>query len=396
MINRITLFTVLAAAALIMAGCEQGGKEQAPDLNFSGEGASLLSSGISADAAGGDWNIAFTSATDWSVSFSETKALSSWLVVTPPAGTGGQVDAVITVLPNTTTGSRSAQLSFVSGTITKTISISQGGRSTVAIKSVVLNEASVDFYPGETFQLVASVLPSNADGSLAVEWSSSNNGVVTVTDGLLTAVGEGSATVTAAAGSVKATCSVTVLHKAVPVTGVSLDRTELTLETGATAQLTATVTPAGADDSTPVWTSSDPSVATVSETGLVTAKAVGTATITVTAGGKSASCTVTVTTSYVAVESITLSATALDLKVGAEAQLTATVNPSNATENTLVWESSDPKVASVSGGLVKANAAGSATIKVSAGGKSATCTVTVSHNGNGGENLDDSISVNPW
>ena len=95
-------------------------------------------------------------------------------------------------------------------------------------------------------------------------------------------------------------------------------------------------------------------------------------------------------------ESITLSATALDLKVGAEAQLTATVNPSNATENTLVWESSDPKVASVSGGLVKANAAGSATIKVSAGGKSATCTVTVSHNGNGGENLDDSISVNPW
>ena len=390
------LFTVFAAAALILAGCKQTEEEKAPELNFSGDGASLLGSGISADAAGGDWQISFTSATAWSISVSETKALSSWLVVTPPAGKGGPVDAVITVLPNTDTKERSAQLSFVSGSVSKTMTITQGGRGTISLSSVVLNESAVEFYPGETFQLVATVLPSNADGSHAVKWESSNNGVVKVEGGLLTAVGEGSATVTASAGSVKATCAVTVLHRAVPVTGISLDITNLTLETGSAAKLTATVEPAGADDSTPAWTSSDPAVATVDANGTVTAKAVGTAVITVTAGGKSASCTVTVISSYVPVESITISQSTLELKVGEDATLTATVNPSNASDAALTWESSAPTVVSVTDGLVKALSVGSATITVKAGGKSATCTVTVSHKGNGGENMDDPINVNPW
>ena len=275
------------------------------------------------------------------------------------------------------------------------------------------------------------------------------------------------------------------------VTGISLNQKSLSLDKGATSQLTATITPSNATDTTVTWKSSDDSVASVDANGLVTAKKGGTATITATSSnGKTATATVTVTapvssnriyvsapgwssvyayvysgdgssavsnaawpgvalsrvsgtdacgqsgyyydvpdgfasgsrvifsdngsksnrypadkvpgmdyaggtvgwkvgdtslsdvtckTPDVAVSSVSVSPSSLSLTVGNSKQLSATVSPSNATDKTVSWKSSDPSVATVSStGLVKAVKAGSATITVSsANGKSATASVVV-------------------
>lgn len=165
----------------------------------------------------------------------------------------------------------------------------------------------------------------------------------------------------------------------VAVTGITVSPTTVSLAVGATRSLTATVSPSNATNKTVNWTSSNSSVATVSSSGVVTAKAVGSATIVATTadGGKTAYCTVSVTASSVAVTSVTMSRTTASLNVGESVSLSATVAPSNATDKTVTWASSNTSVATVSGGTVTAKKAGSATITATAGGKSATCTVTV-------------------
>ena len=115
--------------------------------------------------------------------------------------------------------------------------------------------------------------------------------MATVSDGVVTAKKVGSATITAKAGDKTATCTVTVV--ATPVTSVTLNKTTASLKAGETVTLTATVKPDDATDRTVTWSTSDASVATVSD-GVVTAKKVGSATITAKAGDKTATCTVTV------------------------------------------------------------------------------------------------------
>ena len=160
------------------------------------------------------------------------------------------------------------------------------------------------------------------------------------------------------------------------VTGVSLSQTSVSLEAGASVTLTATVSPSDATDKTVSWTSSNAGVASVSG-GVVTAVAEGTATITATAGGKSAKCEVTVRRKVVAVTGVSLNKTALTLSPGASFQLEATVSPSDATDKTVTWTSSDPSKVTVENGLVKAVSPGTASITAVAGGKSAKCDVTV-------------------
>ena len=164
----------------------------------------------------------------------------------------------------------------------------------------------------------------------------------------------------------------------IAVSGLSLSQSSLTLQTGGSQTITATVSPADATDKTVTWSSNNTSVATVSG-GKVTAVKAGSATITATAGGKAASCTVTVTDKNVAVQSIALNNTALALAVGESGTLIASVNPSNATDKTVTWSSSNTSVATVSGGRVTAVKAGTATITVTAGGKTASCVVTVTN-----------------
>ena len=167
------------------------------------------------------------------------------------------------------------------------------------------------------------------------------------------------------------------------VTGVSLDKTGLTMEEGAEVQLSATVTPEDADDQSVTWESDTPAVATVDETGKVTAVKAGTAEIkvTTTEGGYMATCSVTVEKSAVKVSGVSLDQETLELAVGESKVLTATVTPENADDLSLTWTSSDPSVATVDkSGKVTAVAAGETTItvKTNDGGYEAECVVTVS------------------
>lgn len=147
---------------------------------------------------------------------------------------------------------------------------------------------------GETATLAATVLPEDASDK-NVAWTSSDTGVATVADGVVTPVSEGSTTITATAGGFSAECSVTVSAANVAATGVTLDQHELTLTVGTPGTLTATVTPENATNKKLTWISSAEAVATV-ENGVVTPVAMGTATITATTedGEFSDSCVVTV------------------------------------------------------------------------------------------------------
>ena len=168
----------------------------------------------------------------------------------------------------------------------------------------------------------------------------------------------------------------------VSVTGVSLNKTSLSLVEGGSESLTATVSPDNATNKAVSWKSSDTGVATVDGSGKVTAVKAGSTTITVTTtdGGKTATCSVTVTSKTVSVTGVKLDNGKLELKAGETAQLTATVEPSDASDKSLEWTSSDAKVATVdASGKVTAVGVGSATITVKTkdGGKTATCAVTV-------------------
>ena len=175
---------------------------------------------------------------------------------------------------------------------------------------------------------------------------------------------------------------VTVNPESVAISGTDVSNGTVTRDISSgntTTQLKAKVSPSGASQSV-TWSSSNTSVATVDSKGKVTMLKAGTATITAkTSNGKTATVTVKVTGSITAVTGITLNQSSLSLDKGATSQLTATITPSNATDKTVTWKSSDDSVASVdANGLVTAKKAGTATITAtSSNGKTATATVTV-------------------
>ena len=169
--------------------------------------------------------------------------------------------------------------------------------------------------------------------------------------------------------------------KDIAVTAVSLNNTSLTLEIGESYTLFATVSPDNATDKSVTWTSSDQSVAMV-EDGKVTAIESGTTTITATtSNGKTASCSVTVNEpapEIIEVTSVSLNKSSLALEIGESETLTATVLPSNATDKSVTWTSSDQAVAMVANGEVTAVGSGIATITATvSNGKTATCRITV-------------------
>ncbi|EFA22172.1 alpha amylase, catalytic domain protein [Bifidobacterium gallicum DSM 20093 = LMG 11596] len=166
-------------------------------------------------------------------------------------------------------------------------------------------------------------------------------------------------------------CKTTPDPVVVPVSSVSIAGGDFSLTEGASKQLSATVAPSNATDKVVSWKSSNATVATVDASGNVTAKKAGTATITATAGGKSSSVTVTVSAASVdvPVESVLVSPSSLVLRRGESGQLSASVAPSDASDKSVVWYSSNPAVASVdASGKVTALKAGVAAITASAGG----------------------------
>ncbi len=269
----------------------------------------------------------------------------------------------------------------------------------IDISDVTLNPESWIGKPGDTVAIVATVTPSDATDP-TLTWTSSDESVATVDkDGKVTAVGPGTATITATAiNDVSADCEVTVEEPTIEVTEVTLDPESWTGKPGDTVTIAATVTPSDATDPTLTWTSSDESVATVDKDGKVTAVGPGTATITATAiNDVSADCEVTVEEPTIEVTEVTLDPESWTGKPGDTVTIAATVTPSDATDPTLTWTSSDESVATVDEeGNVTAVGPGTATITATATNDvSADCEVTVEDTSTGvvGVDADGMVSV---
>ena len=253
---------------------------------------------------------------------------------------------------------------------------------TVGVSSVTVTPSRIEIIEGGSAALSAKVSPEAASDR-AVAWSSSDRSVATVDKtGTVQGLKPGTATVTATAEGKSGTCAVTVKAKAVNVTEVTLDRTELTLTEGEAETLTATVKPDNADNKKVKWSSDKTDVATVGGDGRVTAVKAGEATVTVTTedGGKTATCKVTVKAKAVNVTEVTLDRAELTLTEGETETLTATVRPDNADNRNVTWSSDKTEVATVGGdGKVTAVKAGVAVVTVTTedGGRTATCKVTV-------------------
>lgn len=256
----------------------------------------------------------------------------------------------------------------------------------VSVKSpaqhVSLDKTSLKLLEGESGKLTATVYPLNSTQK-TLTWVSDHPDVASVdNEGNVTARKAGTATVTVkVAENVTAVCKVTVISR---VTGISLSETTVELKPGETHQLTATVLPQNASNAEVTWYSDKESVATVSQSGLVTGVGPGETTVhaVTTDGGKMASCLVKVGTP---VKGITLSVSSKTLYVGDPSlDISAALTPANATDKSLEWSSSDPEVASIAPGaalhaVIKPLKPGKTTITATTkdGGFTASCEVTV-------------------
>ncbi len=267
-----------------------------------------------------------------------------------------------------------ATITATCGSVSATCEITVTAK-VIPASGIVLDKNEETLIEGESLTLTATVSPENATDKTVV-WSSSNEEVATVKDGVVTAISAGKATITATCGSVSATCEITVTAKVIPASGIALDKNEETLFEGESLTLTATVSPENATDKSVVWSSSNEEVATVKD-GVVTAISAGKATITATCGSVSATCEITVTAKVIPASGIALNKNEETLIEGESLTLTATVSPENATDKSVVWSSSNEEVASVKDGVVTAISAGKATITATCGSVSATCEITV-------------------
>ncbi len=259
--------------------------------------------------------------------------------------------------------------------------------TTVPVTAVSVSATTNSVEIGQQLQLTATVAPTSAtDKSLT--WSSSNTAVATVSSqGIVTGVAIGSATITATANdgsNVSGSITITVKAAEVAVTGITLSAPSTNVAEGRQLQLTATVAPTNATDKSLTWSSSNTAVATVSSQGIVTGVAIGSATITATANdgsNVSASITISVVEAKATVTEITLSAASNSLYTGFTLPVTAVTAPDDAADTSVTWSSSNTAVATVdSEGLVTGVAAGSVTITATAndgGGASGSIALTV-------------------
>lgn len=238
--------------------------------------------------------------------------------------------------------------------------------------SISISKSYVEIEKGKTETLEAVVKPTDSTDK-SVTWSSLNKDVATVDEnGVVTAVKVGSATIKAVTSNgIVSTCTVSVVINA---TSVTLDADNIVLaNVGDTSKLTATVEPVDASRPT-TWVSSNTSVVSVKNTGLVTAVSKGVATITVSNGQLSASCYVTV---GIPISSLTLNKNNLFMKLDDVSTLVATILPKDATDQNVTWVSDSPDIVTVNNkGELKSVGIGHATITASNRQFSASCYVT--------------------
>jgi uncharacterized protein YjdB len=255
-------------------------------------------------------------------------------------------------------------------------------RNPVNLPRIIITPGSVTLRPGATQQFAAEVRDGSTGNVITgqtVIWSTADSLVARVSEtGLVTVVGPGTAGITARYGPSVAVAGVVVLA---PVTSVLLTAPATTLVPGNTTQLSAVARDAsGVPQAREItFTSSAPTVATVSATGLVTAVSVGTATITATSEAQTATLPINVVLT-IPVATITLNATSQTLGQGGTFQLTPTLRDAGGTAltgRTVTYSTSSSTIATVStAGLVTIVGPGTATITATSEGRTATATFT--------------------
>ena len=378
-------FLTLAAVLVAITACENEipAEITIPDA----ESQELYNTGIyfSASKEGGvqTVQVSFACTLAWSVTIEDITG--DWLTVDPASGSAGPTTITVTAKDNTQTQSRTAKITITCNGVSVSFKVLQEGMvspETIPAESIELDieETTINMVVGETVQLVAKVLPENTTD--VVEWSSLDEEVATVKDGLVTALKEGYTSITAKAGNAVASCRIVIREAGsdTEADSIKLDQEEVHMMPGQTWQLNATVIPEG---TVVTWSSSQSSVATVDQEGKVTAVALGETVIKATAGDKSAECLVKVE-EVVNITGISLNETALTLKEGETFQLVAKLLPETASPQPIEWVSSIPNVATVDdSGLVTAVRKGGpakiwAIVKTSTGYEySANCEVTV-------------------
>ncbi|MBP9021742.1 MAG: Ig-like domain-containing protein [Spirochaetes bacterium] len=258
-------------------------------------------------------------------------------------------------------------------------------KNDVAVTGVVINKPSTVILIAGTETLSATVLPADATNK-NVRWSTNESEIADVdpVTGVVTAkaVGTTQITVTTEDGSKTAYCDVNVSAEVVSVTGVTL-KNATSISVGQTEKLLPVVQPADATNQNVTWTSSNTTVADVdSVTGIVTARKEGITIIKVTTsdGAKTAECAVTVTPEVVSVTGVTLDKSVMTVVVGGSEILTAAIQPTGATIQSVTWSSNAASIADVSeSGVVSAKAVGTATITVTTtdGAHTADCVIKV-------------------
>ncbi len=244
------------------------------------------------------------------------------------------------------------------------------------LESITLSEAEVTLNKGNTKSLSVTYNPADTTDSKTITWSSDNTDVATVNSyGKITAKAPGTATITAKVGDKTATCKVTVV---VPMTGISLNKTSITMGKNDTLQLEVTYKPADTtDNKTVVWTSDNEAVASVDANGKVTTGTTGKAVITAKVGSYTAKCTITV---EAIITDFTLSHSAHTMDKGDTVQLSVSnIIPDDTHQSkNVTWTSSNSGVAKVdSTGKVTAVSGGKATITAKVGNVKKTCEITV-------------------
>ena len=255
----------------------------------------------------------------------------------------------------------------------------------VPLKAIKLDKNNLELAEGQSSQLKVSYNPTNTTADKKVTWSSSDESIATVKNGLVTAVSEGTSTITATVGNFSASCNIKV-YQPIPLESISLSEQNLIWDITLQDETTLTVTynpVETTDDKKVTWSSSDENVVRVTgtgedqETALVVAEGPGTATITAQVGNKKAECKVNFTASL---NKWTLNEHNLELDKGETKQLTITFIPDYTTDpKDTTWSSSDESVATVDdNGVVTAISEGIATITaINANGTMDECNVTV-------------------
>ena len=265
----------------------------------------------------------------------------------------------------------------------KITAISVSGKTAIQEVTVVSNATSislpsfVSISKGESRKLYASTKPNTITNKMT--WRTSNADIATVDqNGNVSAVGVGSCTITATTDNGKqASCTVTVSEP--QLTSMSFEKSSVTLYVNDTRKLNLVLSPS-ATSSAVSFSSSSADGLLVDSNGVVTAKKAGSYTVTATSSnGIVASCTVNVISYPVVVTGVSLDTSEKTLNIGEVFKLNATVTPNDASNPTVIWESTNEDVATVSqGGTVEAKGAGKAIISASTqNGVVAYCTVNV-------------------